>query len=222
MRLRGQGSEDDHDVVAEPDILGSLPHVESDLSRTLAGVAAIDFEDRVLQRQPGEAPPHGRLLVERNIGPTFGRIAGAEFHGRCRVAARPDVHAPAVRALHIERSRDMAVVGHLDKEQARARFYQFRLGSALLHLHAAFGVNVHREEDVGVQDGLQLGDCHGFIGIADGLVDAPLVGGRQGLPQVIQRVFQLAHLLRQGLQRDGRGRGMLMRSLLGGRDSGEN
>lgn len=116
----------------------------------------------------------------------------------------------------------MAVVGHLHQEQAGARFHQFRLGGALLHLHAAFRIDVHREEDVRVQDGLKLGDRRGFIGIADGLVDAPLVGRRQGLPQVIQRVFQLANLLRQGLQWDGCGRGMLMRSFLRGRDSREN
>ena len=116
----------------------------------------------------------------------------------------------------------MAVVGHLHKEQARARFHQFRLGGALLHLHAAFRIDVYRQKHVRIQDGLELGGRRSFIGIADGLVDAPLIGGRQGLPQVIQGVFQLAHLLRQGLQGDGCGGGMLVRSFLRGRDSREN
>ena len=46
----------------------------------------------------------------------------------------------------------------------------------------------------------------GFIRVGDGFVNPAQVCRGKRLPQIIQRLFELPHLLRQGLQRHGRRR----------------
>src|SRR5215831_1892906 len=51
----GERRKQDRDVVAEADVLRALADVEADLGGALARVAATDFEDRVFEREAGEA-----------------------------------------------------------------------------------------------------------------------------------------------------------------------
>ena len=87
----------------------------------------------------------------------------------------------------------------LHQEQARPGLHQFGFGRALFDFHAAFGVDVHFEEHVRVQDRFEGAHRRGLIRIGDGLVDAPQFGRREGLAQVIHGLFELAHLLCQRL-----------------------
>ena len=196
---RGQGGEDDHGVIAEADVLGALSDVEADFRGALAGVAAIDFEDDVFERESAEAPAHRWILVERDIGPAVGGIARGELNGRRGAAVRPYVDIAAVGAFHRQRRGHVAVVDHLDQEQAGAGFHQLGLGGSLLHFHAALGIDIDFEENVRIQDRLELRYRGGFIRIGDGFIDLPVLGGRQRLAEIVQRILELAHLLGERL-----------------------
>ena len=93
----------------------------------------------------------------------------------------------------------MPVVDHLHQEQARPGLHQLRFGRALFDFHAAFGVDVHGEEHVRVQDRFQRAHRRGLIRIGDGFVDTPQIGRAEGLAQVGHGLFELAHLLCQRL-----------------------
>ena len=53
-RDRGLAGEEDVDVAPEAQVLRPLADVEADLGLALAGVAAVDLDDPVLDRQAGE------------------------------------------------------------------------------------------------------------------------------------------------------------------------
>ncbi len=176
MRTRtgcaGWRCEQNVDVVPEPDVLRALPDVEAHLRRPLPGVAAVDLEDGVLDRRArtaaaaSAADRRSTISAQRSRTLTLGQL-----HLRARRAARPDVDAAGVRALHRERRGHAGFVEHLDQKQPRASLDELRLGGALLDLHAALRVDVDASEDVAVEHLLQPIDRHALVGQADRLVD---------------------------------------------------
>ena len=99
----------------------------------------------------------------------------------------------------------MPVVDDLHQEQARPGLHQFGFGRALFDFHAAFGVDVHGEKHVRVQDRFEGVHRRGLIRIGDGFVDTPQIGRPEGLAQVVHGLFELAHLLCQRLEGNRRG-----------------
>src|SRR5262249_35004448 len=80
---------------------------------------------------------------------------------------------------------------------------EFGPGGALLDLDPAFGIDIDVNEDVGIEGGLYIADSGSFVGLSDGVVDAAMVGGGERLSEVDERFFELPHLLRERLERDG-------------------
>ncbi len=73
-----------------PDVRSSLPDVERDLGSALPPIAAVDFGDRVLEREPRQALGHRRLREQRDVRPSLGHLAWTENHLRLRGSlARP-------------------------------------------------------------------------------------------------------------------------------------
>src|ERR1041385_5907278 len=62
-RLRRQTIEEEIDIVAKTEVLGSLPHVKRDARLSLAGITAVKLDDPVIQAQTGKLAAQ-RLAVE--------------------------------------------------------------------------------------------------------------------------------------------------------------
>src|SRR5262249_58818220 len=78
----GPGDEQEIDIAAEPQILSSLPYVETQSGLSLAGVARVELQEPILQLEAGEARAHG-LLVEHL------EIEKAPVHQTLRRAGQP-------------------------------------------------------------------------------------------------------------------------------------
>ena len=177
----------------------------------------------IFQGKAGQPFAHGLRLVQRDVGPARGGIGGTQFDGRFRVPGRPDVHVAAIRTFDIQLRGDPAAVVDLHQKQAGAGFDEFGFGGALLDFHAALRVDVDNQQRVLIEGRFDFGDGGGLVRIGDGVVDGAVIGGRERLSQVGQRRLDLAHILRQRLQRHfGRGVAMFVsRRLSGDQAAGE-
>ncbi|PYV22718.1 MAG: hypothetical protein DMG27_17570, partial [Acidobacteria bacterium] len=75
-----------------------MPDVETDLGGALTAVAAVDFEDPVLEGKPREPLRQRVFVIEGNIRPTLFGFRRGEFHWRLRAAVRTNVDRTAVGA----------------------------------------------------------------------------------------------------------------------------
>ena len=81
--------EQHQDVVAETDVLRSLPYVERDLRRALTVVPAVDLQDLVLDAQTRKPRRHRRILVHLEIRPALFDMLLGQLHCRFLLAPRP-------------------------------------------------------------------------------------------------------------------------------------
>src|SRR4029077_336220 len=153
-RMRRECGKENCHVIAKAYILRSLTYVETDDGRSLAGVATVNGQDLILNRQPREAWEHRWILVQRNVGPAVRSLFRGKLHGGLGVFCGLYVHVSRVWTLHLELCRHPRLVDHLDQKDPGSRFDQLRPGSAALNFCAALGINLKESENVRVQNAL--------------------------------------------------------------------
>ena len=79
---RRLGIEQDTDLISESQILAALADAKGDGGRTLAGIATVDFDDLVIQKEARESFFHGRSGRERNLCPAIPHVGLGQHHGR--------------------------------------------------------------------------------------------------------------------------------------------
>ena len=202
VECRG-GREDDRHLVPETNVRGALPDIHGDIGGPLSAVATVDVEDRVLEPESGELRRHRRLVVQSEVCPAVGDIAGLDGDGgiRCASAAPgSDRHAAGVRARHTNRRGRTREVSQADQEQSRAAFDERRSCVSLRHADAALGIDRHVEQHVRIERGLDSGDGALLIGFTNRVVQPGVIRRRQWLAEIREGRFHPPHVLRQRLQ----------------------
>ena len=94
------------DLAAEAQILRSLADIEADPRLALAGVAAINLHDAILEAQSGKGPLERPVIEHDHIGPALNDVGGANRCLRFGATGRLPVHRGGVGAFRDELGRD--------------------------------------------------------------------------------------------------------------------
>ena len=81
MARAGRASNRTRISLRNPTSVPLLSGIELQHGGTLAAVAAVDFENHVFQPKTRQAPGHGRLVVDGDVGPLLPCIGGGELIG---------------------------------------------------------------------------------------------------------------------------------------------
>ncbi len=123
--------EEDVDVAPETQVLRPLADVEADPRLALAGVAAVDLDDPVLEAQSGERTLERTVVEHGHIGPALDEIGGTDRRLRLGLAGRLLVDRSGVGAFGDQLGRDAGLVVNLDQEHRPAVLHQPGPGRAL-------------------------------------------------------------------------------------------
>ena len=167
----GANVEQDRHVAAEAQVL--VADVELEHSLTFAGLAGVDQGERVLDVEAAQ-------LVSQRIGGQHLHIQEAvlevdfvDFAGRT-----PVIDAQRLRAFYLERLGDRGFVDDFDEHGRVAGLLKSRHRRSALRLDARFGIDVHHNEDVGVEHFLNLGRVLGF----EDRRNVCVISGGRGVP----------------------------------------
>ena len=123
-------SEQDIDLAAEAEILGSLAHVEARSCLAQTSVTAVDLDDSIFQGQAGEGAGHGAVVEEGQVEPAIGDLGRGNGLGRVGLVRRGLDQRRCVGAFGLQLGGDAGLVMNLDQEDGPAVLGESRRGRA--------------------------------------------------------------------------------------------
>ena len=158
----GPDVEQDRHLAAEAEVLGPLPHVESEGRLAPARLAAVEQGQGVFHLQPAQLRRHGRagehLHLEEPIRLARSLAFGHQAHlvlTRQAQPGHPAVHRPRLGAAHAQRLRHRALVPHLDQHRSVTRLLEHGPGRAAADPDAQLGAERHNHQHLGVEEALE-------------------------------------------------------------------
>ena len=205
---RGQTGEKQIHLVAKTDVLRALADVETNLRLALAGVAAVELHEAILDGEAAERGPERLGIVSAEVEPEVGELErgrlallAAQLVGGRRGGADV-VDGLRVRTDSGERRGGAGFVRDLHEELPPAVLHQLRLRVARRDLHAHLGVDVDAEERVAVEGLLELHDGGGVVGRFHRGFHRHLVRCAERRAEIIRGLDEPPHLRDEGLPLD--------------------
>ena len=140
---RGVTRKEDVHVATKAEVLSPLADIKAEFGLALAGVAAVNLDDSVLDRQSRELALQGAVAKHGQVHPALGVLRGTDRLFRLGAAGRLLVNRLGVWTGRLKLRGHTGLVVHLDQKHRPAVLHQPGSSRTLGRLHPALGVNIH-------------------------------------------------------------------------------
>src|SRR5271157_1782026 len=152
---RGVTRKEDVHVAAKPEVLRPLADIEAEFGLALAGVAAVNLDDPVLDGKSRERALQGAVAKRGQVHPALGELRGTDRPFRLGTAGRLPVDRLGVGTGRLKLRGHTSLVPYLDQKHRPAVLHQPGSCRTLGRLHPAFGVDVDSDQAMSIHDSLE-------------------------------------------------------------------